>query len=359
MNKIIRSLVIVLVVSLFPSTSIVPNTDAVAEATEDSWTTMEPMPNLRFVYGVAEANGKIYAFVYDATYEYDPETDTWITKTPMPTLQASFGIATYENKIYLIGGSIAGSDSGWNITGLNQVYDPKTDTWETKTPMPTPRMRLDANTVNGKIYLIGGFNHTWPYYSLDVNEVYDPVTDSWTTKTSALNATEAYSSAVVDNKIYIIGGRDYSEILSLTQIYDPETDTWSYGAPMAADAADAGATTGVLAPKRIYVIGGKRNIDSIDRVRIYDPEADVWTTGTSMPTPRYGLGVAVVNDIIYAIGGVLIYPAYITAANERYTPIGYIPEFPSWTPIMLTLIAIAIAVTIYKRRLSKNQSNDK
>ncbi|TSA55389.1 hypothetical protein D4R42_05640 [bacterium] len=30
-----------------------------------------------------------------------------------------------------------------------------------------------------------------------------------------------------------------------------------------------------------------------------------------------------------------------------------IPEFPSWTPIILTLIAITIAVAIYKRRLHK------
>ncbi|MFX0093730.1 MAG: Kelch repeat-containing protein [Candidatus Hodarchaeota archaeon] len=323
---------------------------SLVNAIENSWTTMEPMPNLKSVYGVAEANEKIYVFVHDATYEYDPETDTWTTKYPMPILRGSFGMATYGNKIYLIGGNILGSYSGWNITGLNQVYDPETDTWETRTPMPTPRMRLDANVASGKIYLIGGFDHTWPYHSLDENEVYDPETDTWAKKTSLLNPSEDYSSAVVDDKIYVIGGRDYSEILSLTQIYDPETDTWSYGAPMAANTAAAGATTGVLAPKRIYVIGGMQNLDSINRVRVYDPEADVWTTGASMPTPRYYLGVAVVNDLIYAIGGVLSYPAYITAVNERYTPIGYIPEFPSWIVLPLFL-ATTLFVIVFRKRL--------
>jgi len=33
-----------------------------------------------------------------------------------------------------------------------------------------------------------------------------------------------------------------------------------------------------------------------------------------------------------------------------------IPEFPSWTPILLVFILLAVAVVIYKRRLTKNQS---
>ena len=86
--------------------------------------------------------------------EYDPATDTWTTKTPMPTPRAIFATAVYQNKIYVIGG---GGDFGFEeVTGLNQVYDPSTDTWTTKTSMPTARQFLCANVVNGKIYLIGG-----------------------------------------------------------------------------------------------------------------------------------------------------------------------------------------------------------
>jgi len=32
-----------------------------------------------------------------------------------------------------------------------------------------------------------------------------------------------------------------------------------------------------------------------------------------------------------------------------------IPEFPSWTPTLLVLIVFAVAVVIYKRKLSKNR----
>lgn len=353
-----KSIIVLLLVLAF---LLSPLSVSLAMTTENSWATMAPMPTERYYFGVAVVNGNLYAIggtnyrsdCVNTTEMYDPVTNTWHTKALMPTPRYDFGIAVVDNKIYAIGGNIPGSYSGWNITGLNEVYDPATDTWETMAPMPTPRMSLDANVVNGKIYMIGGFNYTWPYYSLDENEVYDPSTDSWTTKASILNATQSYSSAVVDNKIYIIGGGGSS----LNQIYDPATDIWSYGVslPTEVDSAAAGATTGVMAPKRIYVIGGKRDLDAVNLNQIYDPETDTWNTGTAMPTARYGLGVTVVNDVLYAIGGVTGWIAPVTATNDQYTPIGYIPEFPSWTPILLILIGLAVAVAIYKRKLPKNR----
>ena len=202
MNKNIQSLVIVLAVSILLSTSLVHNTEAVTETTEDSWTTMEPMHQARSGLGVVAVNGKIYAIggvtssgfqpsspgsavyagktpveVTGSNEEYDPATDTWTYKAAMPTPRAVFAIAVYQNKIYCIGGKT--SD---DYTGVNEVYDPATNTWEPKTPMPTARSWLTANVVNGKIYLMGG------YPNRTLNEVYDPATDSWTTKTPAPDA---------------------------------------------------------------------------------------------------------------------------------------------------------------------------
>jgi N-acetylneuraminic acid mutarotase len=305
---------LVLAVFFSLSTFLVPH----AEAAENSWTTKADMPTSRLGPGVAVANGKIYVIggtggggYLNTNEEYDPATDTWTTKKPMPTARASFGIAVYQNKIYCIGG---GGDFGFEeVTGVNEVYDPLTDTWTTKTSMPTAREFLCANVVNGKIYLIGGskpVNLNDPSFVPNVNEVYDPETDSWTTKTPPPTQVSAYASAVVDNKIYVIGG---SPVGNLTQIYHPETDTWSYGAPIpnACWGAAAGATTGVLAPKRIYVIGGH---PTFTLNQVYDPETDTWTMGAQMPTSRYGLGVAVVNDMLYAIEG---------TKNEQYTPFGF------------------------------------
>ena len=332
-----------------------PNIVAV-RATEDFWTTLEPMPTARASIGVAVVNGKIYAIggSYDScgVEEYDPVTNTWTTKTPMSTPRIWFGIAVFENKIYVIGGDSGNWEVGITPTNVNEVYDPTTDTWETLTPMPTKRMAVSANVVNGKIYVIGGGQRA-PNTNFDVNEVYDPETDTWTTKTPIPTGVEHHTSTVVDNKLYVIGS---AVEVTLNQIYDTETDMWSNGAPLpkGVDAAAAVATSGVYAPKRIYVIGGKQNLDAVNFNQIYDPETDTWSKGTAMPTARYGLGVAIIDDVLYAIGGREGWAGFpISAANERYTPADYIPEFSSWTPLLIMLIGVLVVTVIYKQKLHK------
>ena len=164
---------------------------AAVRAVEDFWTTLEPMPTARAGIGVAVVDGKIYAIggSYDSlgeTEEYDPATNTWTKKTSMPTPRMWVGIAVVENKIYAIGGDSGNWTSDITPTNVNEVYDPATDTWETLTPMPTKRMAVSANVVDGKIYVIGGGQRA-PNTNFDVNEVYDIETDTWTTKTSIID----------------------------------------------------------------------------------------------------------------------------------------------------------------------------
>jgi len=354
MNKMIQSLVVVLLISTSLSTVLVP----LAKAMGDSWETMADMPTARRRLGVAVVDEKIYAIGgylsgqinvtgHVGTNEmYDPATDSWATKEPMPTARNRFGIAVVQNKIYVIGGE---TDEGY--TGANEVYDPLTDTWETRTPMPTVRADLSANVVDDKIYLIGGTEiygyGAWPR-AINVTEVYDPKTDSWTTKTPIPTAVAGYASAVVSNKIYVIGSIGWGEPASdINQIYYPATDTWAFGSSMPTwftEKAAAAATTGVFAPKRIHVLWD-------DEHRVYDPESDSWSIATPMPTPRLLLGVAVVDDMLYAIGGIPHAGVGSTESNknERYTPSGYIPEFTSWFILPLFLVATLIAIIIRKR----------
>jgi len=308
------------------------------DVTEDTWASKASMQVARSSLGVAAVNGKIYAIGGSAengyvgtNEEYDPETDTWTYKKPMPTPRYGFGITVYQNKIYCIGGSSSGGYfSNESIKGVNEVYDPATDTWEIKEPIPTPRRGLGANVVNGKIYLIGGYvpdsSSSTGFSVLSLNEVYDPETDSWTMKAKVPTAVVSFRSAVVDSKIYVLGE-------GLNQIYDADTDTWSLGTPRPhSSIGDARpvATTGVNAPKRIYVFGG-------GKTQVYNPETDSWTFGADGPTDRYGFGVAVVNDTLFVIGGStetfdMFWNSNVTlyATNEQYTPFGYGTPDPSY-----------------------------
>lgn len=297
----------------------------VSAASPNTWVSKTPMQVARSDLGVATVNGKIYAiggFVANsvatgANEEYDPTTDTWEIKASMPTPRVHFATAVHKNKIYCIGGT---------DDGVNEVYDPQSDTWENKTSMPTPRSYVTANVVNGKIYVIGGDSNK------TINEVYDPETDSWATAASMPTGSWGYASAVVNNRIYIIDS-------NLNQIYDVETDTWSLGAspPGRLGYGKAGLTTGVNALKRIYVIGEKV-YDQPALNQVYDPQNDRWTQGAFMPTYRSDYAVAVVNDLLYSIGGVTLkyvgigelYELIFYATNEQYVPFGYGTPDPSY-----------------------------
>ena len=256
-----RKSVVLLLVFFFLVGLCAVEAKSVSAVAEDSWATLAPMPTARSMLGVVVVDGKIYAIggvsgtqnILGANEVYDPEANTWSSKTPMPTPRYSFGIAVFQNKIYCIGGATTIKSDGY-VTNINEVYDPSTDTWENRTSMPNPRSDLKANTIDNKIYLIGGQGRPDPrmfivknYTSL--NEVYDPATDSWTTKTPIPNATANYASAMVDDKIYVMGGegRSGSGILYLNQVYDAKTDAWSLAAPVPGtilNSAVAGATTG-------------------------------------------------------------------------------------------------------------------
>jgi hypothetical protein len=101
-----------------------------------------------------------------------------------------------------------------------------------------------------------------------------------------------------------------------------------------------------MAPTRIYVLSGWETMatysdgtgsqpfgDTTKSNQIYDPKNDSWTLGAAKPTNRIDFGVAVVNDMLYVIGGIVmrypitfgwgIYDCTPTAVNEAYTPVGY------------------------------------
>ncbi len=306
-----------------------------ATDTQSDWTTVSPMPTARGGLGIAVVSGKIYAIggingnnlPIGTTEEYDPQTNTWSSMASMPTPRSGFATAVFQNKIYAIGGNV-----GTGFASNNEVFDPVTNTWETKTSMPTPRGDLSASVVDDKIYLIGGkkYSSMTPFYNeTAINEVYDPGNDTWSTAASLPNAVQGYSSVILDGKIYIIGGTNESMSLQNTvisdanQVFDPKAGNWSSAAklPSVNSYGAAAVTEGIMAPERIYFIGGYANESFSKQVLAYNPGNDSWNPEESMPTARSYLGVAVVNDELYAIGG--FDGTNWLDVNEQYKPVGY------------------------------------
>ncbi len=291
------------------------------------------MPTSRGGLGLAVVSGKVYAIGGSSSNGelalnemYDPATNMWYTKTPMPTARTGFAITTYENKIYVIGGSV-----GDSFTGNVEVYNPVSNTWQTVASMPTPRADLSANVVNGKIYLIGGktYSSISPYYNqTNINQVYDIATNTWSTNVSMPTALQGCASIVIDTKIYMIGGTKQSvsgvdSSTNAVQIYDTQTDTWTTGKPLNYPSSYGATvvTSGVMAPTKIYYIGGYSAGTFSDKTQIYDIENNSWSEGPKMSSARAYLGLAIVNDVVYAVGG--FDGANWLNSNEEFKPVGY------------------------------------
>jgi len=294
------------------------------------WETKSSMHTARASLGVAVVNGNIYAIggvieppsyvtCSGANEKYDPKSNQWTIKTSMPTPRASFATAVVEGKIYCIGGTTGLKDGQVVTSSVNEVYDPKTDTWSTKTAMPTPRVGVSAGVVDGKIYVVGGDSN--------VTEVYDPATDTWNTKAAmpvkpGLRWIWSCTSAVVDDKIHVFGAFPYN---ASHQVYDPQNDRWSFEAPLVQGYLLAQATvTG--SSGAIWVFGvdstwwdaGPPNFTSLT----YD-SSGCWRVSSLMNTPRVNSALATVEDSVYVIGGSIVMienKAHPTALIEKYLP---------------------------------------
>ncbi|MFQ5911376.1 MAG: Ig-like domain-containing protein [Thermoplasmata archaeon] len=228
----------------------------------------------------------------------------------MPTARFDASATVLDEKIYLMGGM--GGDYGNHFkVDANEVYEPATDTWSIKTPLPTPRWGLVGAALGGKVYAIAGANDTG---ILDVVEVYDPLTDSWETG-APLPAGGVWAGvAVLSGKIYVLGGSlDGSSVSSdEVVVFDPGSDSWSYAAPLLSPRQSM--SVGTLNGK-IYLFGGWLGRSDVEE---YDPLGGTSSPMNPLPYGVAGSGAGTIGGRIYIAGGV---------AESEYDAVGLVYEF--------------------------------
>lgn len=256
-------------------------------------------------------------------YEYDPAANKWTRKKQMPLPAHHVAAVEFNGKIYLFGGGAQPDPAGGLWVPINNawVYDPVADSWKALAPMPTARGSALAAVVNGKIYVIGGasvhpgakiesLSATTPHRSMSTNEMYDPASNTWKERSPMPTARNHAAIGMVNGKIYVLGGRVGSVFVNASAVdvveeYDPAKDAWGI-VKARMPTARSGTAFGTLGGK-IYVIGGEylnaQVVGAFRDIEAYDPAANVWTILPPLSVPRNAPAAAVAGNRLYLISG--------------------------------------------------------
>ena len=272
----------------------------------------------------------------------------------VPCRRAAFGgMLSYNGCVYLFGGIkvMYGRPKGpgdLSVQGsLNDLwrYDPGRGRWtrledhdgrigfRPSDTRPCTRKLTTWLPVNGRLYLFGGSSVRGPGKgAIKLNDLwaYDPKTASWELiepddgRASGITVdghrpagSGGMGAAVLGDYLYLMGGHGAMTHAQL----------WTYKAPAGKWEHLGPATNGrngwppkrycpVLAGwnGRLYLWGGRdsqgRAPEFYNDLWEYDPDGGAWTCiqenradDVARPSPRYGLGHAVIGDYLYLFGG--------------------------------------------------------
>ncbi|MBL0917571.1 MAG: kelch-like protein [Hydrogenophaga sp.] len=201
------------------------------------------------------------------TWVYDPGANRWSAGAPLPYASAEGVFAGIDGRLYLVGGRVRGRDDARHFndhtdTARGAVFDPATGRWSAIADAPTARNSAAAAVLDGRLHVVGGRQALrQPDGSLrQVNvpqlEVYDPATDRWTTRAPMPLPQGGLAAAAHGGRLYVFGGEQWvpeQKVFADAWVYDPATDRWSALPPLPTPRHGLGAAT---LGDRIHVFGG-------------------------------------------------------------------------------------------------------
>lgn len=179
------------------------------------------------------------------------------------------------------------------------------------------------------IYVAGGYLKQ----SLNILEGYNVDEKTWHKLDSLRVPRSGLGGAFLKGNFYAVGGRNTTPGHSLdsdwVDKYDPVKDQWRACSPMSTPRNRVGVA---VMDGLLYAVGGSEGPKYHNTVECYDPDLDRWVQIKPMHQKRLAVGVAVVNRLLYAIGG---YDGEVRHKSGEC----YYPENNEWN--MISEMAIA------------------
>lgn len=225
--------------------------------------------------------------------------------------------------------------------------------WHPAAPSPIARAEGPGVVVNGKLYVVGGFNSR----NLDVTNrhyAYDPQADRWQRLADMPVSNTHIVGAVDGDTVWYAGGyvgKHPGKAIRDVYKYHVPSDRWTKGPPLPEPRA-----AGVLVRlgRNLHYISGL----SLDRDTNYGDHwilpldgVQQWTPRAPMPMPRGHMGAAVLDGKIYVVGGQFHHDNHRRdlAYVHRYDP-G--PD--KWTemaPLPFAVSHIELSTVVWKGRI--------
>jgi N-acetylneuraminic acid mutarotase len=249
-------------------------------------------------YMGAGTYGGINSFLGDLQ-EFDPVSNTWTQKAPLPM--------PFKGGIGFAAGSY-----GYAATGANDAmfiadtyeYNPFGNNWSTKAPFVMVRLYSTGIGSGDFGYIIGGYDVT----ALPMNDCweYNQQANTWTERASLpVSAARYYSTGFsVNGKIYVFGGTDGNTSLNDLWEFNPPANTWSQKASLPGVGRER--ANAFVINNEAYIVGGfPPSAGTLKECWRYNPASNQWTRLADFPGvtgPAGGLGFTI-NGSGYVVCG--------------------------------------------------------
>uniref|UniRef100_A0A3Q3GS94 Kelch-like ECH-associated protein 1b n=1 Tax=Kryptolebias marmoratus TaxID=37003 RepID=A0A3Q3GS94_KRYMA len=221
---------------------------------------------------------------------YNPCTGAWLRLADLQVPRSGLAACVISGLFYAVGGRNNAPDGNMDSNALD-CYNPMNNCWRPCAPMSVPRNRIGVGVIDGMIYAVGG-SHGCIHHNSVENQTWTHIT--------VLNQVKAF--IVLIPQLSLSSGfspRNVSLLISLSSFffclsrYDPERDQWHLVAPMLTRRIGVGVA---VINRLLYAVGGYDGTTFLDSVECYDPETDTWSEVTHMTSGRSGVGVAVTME---------------------------------------------------------------
>jgi hypothetical protein len=273
------------------------------------------------------------------TFVYDRAAAQWSGAADLPEARHHLSFVSDGRSLFGFGGFFADAAHRWRIrSDLWRLDNLNQPLWYGMTAMPVAQAQGAVGALSDGLHLAGGRLPRTSrqlddddYVDTDLHWIYDPASNRWSQRRPLPTSRYSAASVVYRDALYVIGGRTSDGRNSAAfEVYEPRTDRWQSFPPLPRPTpgktprgqADLAAA---LWRGAIYVFGGEFYDDVEETGTVYadvweyEIRTDKWRAVAAMRTPRHGHAAVAAADGIYVCGGATAPgDAPASAAFERF-----------------------------------------